>query len=74
VAFVKAAKDFLQLLHEQGVISKNVRRVIIDAEVGSVVKLYIEEYGDSRLLDLITMPDFKATIKSAEVHLEDKSG
>jgi hypothetical protein len=38
---------------ERGMASDYVRRVVIDASIDGPVKLYVERYGDDRLLDLV---------------------
>jgi hypothetical protein len=63
---IKHGKSFLEMLHEQGIISKNVRRVIIDASVDEALKLYIEEYGDERMLHLDVMPELEAAVTMVE--------
>lgn len=49
------SKAFQQALIDAGVIrtEDRVRRVVIDVQVGEAVKLYVERYGDERLLDVV---------------------
>lgn len=48
------ARDFLKALAAAGIIhdGDHVRRVIIDAEMGSVVVVHVERLGDERLLHI----------------------
>ena len=48
--------EFLEQLAAHEIIDEadSVRRVVIDAKAGSVVQIYVERYGDERLLDVIT--------------------
>ncbi len=49
------AEKFCQALAEAGVISEDltyVRRVVIDAQAGHRVVIYLERAGDERLLDV----------------------
>jgi hypothetical protein len=47
-------REFLEALAEAGVIRNedHVRRVIIDAAVDTAVVIYVERYGDDRLLSV----------------------
>jgi hypothetical protein len=47
---------FLQALVDAGIIQLGdyVRRVVIDAAVDSAVTVYVERYGDARMLDVAT--------------------
>ena len=49
-------EEFAKNLLAAGVVSEvdSVRRVVIDAEVGHVVMLYVERCGDERLLSVMT--------------------
>jgi hypothetical protein len=47
---------FVETLIANGVVPPLCRRVVIDAEAGSCVKLYYEVYGDERLLE-VGIPD-----------------
>lgn len=51
---VITAVRFAQALAAAGVIDDDgaVRRVVIDAEAGCVVRVYVERYGDERLLKI----------------------
>lgn len=46
------ANDFLNALATAGILSEHelIRRVVIDAEIGKMVMLYVERFGDARLL------------------------
>jgi len=46
---------FIAALLESGVITKDerVRRIVIDADATNAVVMYVERYGDSRLLEVI---------------------
>lgn len=46
------ANDFLNALAAAGILSEGelIRRVVIDAEIGKMVMLYVERFGDARLL------------------------
>lgn len=46
---------FIEALLESGVIAKDerVRRIVIDASATEAVVMYVERYGDSRLLEVI---------------------
>jgi hypothetical protein len=46
------ANQFGQALADAGIIEdiNSVRRIVIDAEAGNPVKIYVERYGDDRLL------------------------
>jgi hypothetical protein len=45
-------RELYEELVKQGVISSDdkIRRVVIDAEVGHPVRLYVDRFGDDRLL------------------------
>jgi hypothetical protein len=47
-------RKFLEALAETGIISvdDHIRRVIIDASVDSAVTMYVERFGDERLLSV----------------------
>jgi len=49
------SKAFIDALLASGVVTKEerARRVVIDASIGDAVILYVERYGDSRLLEVI---------------------
>lgn len=49
-------RRFLETLADAGVITvgESVRRVVIDADVDGPVCLYVERYGDERLLSVAT--------------------
>jgi hypothetical protein len=48
-------RAFIDALLESGVITKeeSVRRVVIDASADNAVIMYVERYGDSRLLEVV---------------------
>lgn len=49
------AERFCQALAEAGVIQEDlnyVRRVVIDVQAGHVVVIYVERFGDERLLNV----------------------
>ena len=48
-------KRFVDALLESGIVTKDehVRRVVIDVNYDNVVVMYIERFGDSRLLEVI---------------------
>jgi hypothetical protein len=48
-------RKFIQALLDAGVVTPGeaVRRVVIDAEVNEVVVMYVERFGDERLLQLV---------------------
>jgi hypothetical protein len=51
---VPTAKDFAKPFIEAGVFPPNVRRMIIDAEVGKGVKVYYDTFASPKLLEVIT--------------------
>jgi hypothetical protein len=48
-------RKFIDALLGSGVITKDefVRRIIIDASYDNAVVMYVERYGDSRLLEVV---------------------
>lgn len=48
-------RKFLEALTAAGIISQedHIRRVIIDAGVNTAVVIYVERYGDERLLSVV---------------------
>lgn len=65
------SNKFFDALLASGIVSKEefVRRVVIDATVGEAVVLYVERYGDSRLLEVVpalTGVEIRQTDKPAE--------
>jgi hypothetical protein len=52
---VITAEAFARALAGAGVIHDihRVRRVVVDAEAGSAVRVYVERYGDERLLNVV---------------------
>lgn len=53
------SQKFLLALQEAGILGDHqyVRRVVIDASVDSAVVMYVERYGDERLLAVATTLD-----------------
>jgi len=49
------SREFLRALDAAGVIQQgdHVRRVVIDAELDQPVKVYVERWGDDRLLTVV---------------------
>lgn len=60
-------RKFLLALHEAGILGEHeyVRRVVIDASVDGAVVMYVERYGDERLLTVAT------TLDGVEIRRED---
>jgi len=57
---VKIKADlFLQALCDAGIIQREdaVRRVVIDATIGHAIVVYVECFGDDRLLNVATTLD-----------------
>lgn len=51
-----ASNEIFMALHNAGVFAdepSEVRRVIIDLEVGSAARIYVEKFADSSLVDVI---------------------
>jgi hypothetical protein len=48
-------RKFIQALLDAGVVTPGeaVRRVVIDADVNEIVVMYVERFGDERLLQLV---------------------
>ena len=44
--------DFLKWLRDQGLITDSVRRVVIDAKVNEAVKMYVEQFGSRRMIEV----------------------
>jgi hypothetical protein len=64
-------KRFIEALLESGVVTKDerVRRVVIDASADNAVVMYVERYGDSRLIEVVlalTGVEIRQTDKPAE--------
>ena len=57
MASIVLGKGFMERLYELGIIPMFTQRVVIDASINDVVKIYIEQYGDDRLLD-VEVADF----------------
>jgi hypothetical protein len=58
-------KMILQLCDRLGFQARLVRRIVIDAQHSSVVKVYVEFFGDERLLD-IEIPGGEIVMSSPE--------
>ena len=67
---LKSGRDFLSLMIDRGIVTGNVRRVIIDASIDSALMVYIEEIGDDRMLQLAAMPELKAAITLVDKNKE----
>ncbi len=54
-----AGRKFLEALRDAGIIRQGdfVSRVVIDAHIDRVVCFYVERFGDSRLLNVVTTLD-----------------
>jgi hypothetical protein len=44
------AHKFIGALLETGIVDNRTRRIVIDAEIGQPVRIYLEKFGDDRLL------------------------
>lgn len=53
------ASAFHQALVDAGVIRDGecIRRIVIDARAGAAVKIHVERFGDTRLLDVVRTLD-----------------
>lgn len=51
-----STKVFFRALFDAGVLREDeaIKRIVIDADAGNVVMLYIERFGDDRLLNVMT--------------------
>lgn len=47
----------LQALHNAGLINQNTRRVVIDIQAGEAPIMYVEQFGDDRLLSVVQALD-----------------
>jgi len=45
-------QQFLDWLRASGIIPESTRRVVIDAKVGEVVRMYCEQYGSDALISV----------------------
>jgi|TARA_Y100000310_G_scaffold336405_1_gene420842 hypothetical protein len=50
-------------LEVKGLVPPNIRRCIIDMEVGNAVKVYFECFGDSEMLELIVPEAIEQAVK-----------
>ena len=50
---------FLEALRDAGIIRQDdlIRRVVIDADVSNSVMVYVERFGDTRILSVVTTLD-----------------
>ena len=57
--------DFLLALEKAGVLqcADQTRRVVIDASATEALVIYIENYGDERILKVVTHPDLRVTVQ-----------
>ena len=46
------AHPFVKALIDAGIVPEQCRRIVIDCEAGSPIKIYFEVYADSRINDL----------------------
>lgn len=54
------ATEFIIALADAGIIgNKEVHRVIIDAQCGEVVRIYVEHFGTEKLLEIIMPFNFE---------------
>ncbi len=61
------SETFVQALHRSGVVPDplTIRRVVIDAQAGNVLLIYLETFGDERILDVaLTLEGVKVTATS----------
>ena len=59
-------------LKKRGLIPDHCRRVVIDIEVGNVVKVFYECYGDERLIEVLTPENLKPVIKYGKNEHKEK--
>jgi len=59
--------EFLQALVNADVVRKgeHIRRVVIDAQYGEAIVIYVERFGDARILDVAT------TLDAAQIRVLD---
>ena len=67
-------RKFLLYLMDQGIIQRGdyVRRVIIDADCNDVVRLYVERFGDDRVLTLNLNGEGLQVLTAADLHAQQK--
>lgn len=72
---VLTGNQFLLMLERIGILTvgDRVRRVVIDAEWGGIVTLYVERYGSTRLLDVETQLQ-GVRIQAIDVSAHDQPG
>jgi hypothetical protein len=53
------SKSLFDALVKAGVVREDerIRRVVIDAQVGSAVRIYVDRFGDERLLQVVPTLD-----------------
>lgn len=66
---IVTSQGFIEWLEAAGVIPNKTRRVIIDAQVGDVVMLYVEMYASNKMLDFTPA---EAGMLGARVRIIDK--
>jgi hypothetical protein len=72
--YLTSGHEFLNALAAAGVITESdlVRRVVIDADVEGICTLYVERYGDERLLKVVT-PELGAVVEVREPETSTES-
>lgn len=67
--------DFLMALRDAGILQPDdkTKRVVIDASVDAAVKIYIENYGDERLLEITTHPSLQIATKIRTTEMDPDS-
>ena len=67
MATLVGGRSFLGRLVELGIIPSLTRRVVIEAAVDDVVMIYVQQYGDARLLGVEV-----ADLLGAQIVMEEK--
>ncbi len=49
---VKGDSKLVQQFVKAGIVPNHCRRIVLDMEIGEIVKLYYECYGDDKLLEI----------------------
>ncbi|HUW10715.1 MAG TPA: hypothetical protein VM537_13370 [Anaerolineae bacterium] len=62
---IVTGRQFLLALERAGVlqVEDKTTRVVIDAKVDEALMIYIENFGDERVLEVATHPDLKIAVK-----------
>ena len=63
---VVTGREFLMALERAGVlqVEDRTRRAVIDASIDDALVIYVENFGDERVLEVTTHPDLRvATVK-----------